>query len=185
MINFVDLEACSLEGGHPTEVAVVRADRSNRSWLIRPDEGWLDRRLWSAEAESLHGLAQDFLIEHGLPAAQVAAEVAGLLADQVVYSDAPAHDGRWLGVMHAGKIQNSVHFAVGGAGIRFGLPPHAGGVDRPEGARDGFGHRDASYRESQASGGAASTDPASRPARRGQPLAHLDAGRAIRGRLGR
>jgi hypothetical protein len=104
MISFLDCEASSLrDASFPIEVAWVDQHGHGEQHLIRPAPAWLDSngcpKDWSPEAERLHGLAFDHLLEHGAMHTVVASRVAECLGapDVQVYSDAPTADGTWIG----------------------------------------------------------------------------------------
>lgn len=114
MILFVDLEASSLlAGSFPIEVAWVDHDGLGESHLIRPADQWLDPDAgtpgWSPESECVHGISLATLMSEGAPVEQVAARAALLTRrDAAVCSDAPEHDGYWLGrLFEAAGIRRS------------------------------------------------------------------------------
>ncbi len=86
---------------YPIEVALVKGG-INKSWLIKPESNWT---YWSVQAESLHGIKRETLLQEGIDAGIVVDEINAFLADEfVVYSDAPQWDDDWI---------NILYFAVG------------------------------------------------------------------------
>lgn len=98
---FIDVEASSLQDGFPVEVAWCSADLTRgATYLIRPDDAWLETLDWSEEAESMHGLTLDRLTTEGRAAADVAERLAADLGGQRVESDNPRADAAWLGMLY-------------------------------------------------------------------------------------
>jgi hypothetical protein len=96
-IAIIDFEAsCLPEAGesYPIEVALAKVDGSTRSWLIRPSPEW---RFWdwSTEAERLHGISREMLIEHGQRPDEVLEELIAEAGDCAVYADCDL-DAYWL-----------------------------------------------------------------------------------------
>lgn len=85
----------------PIEIAAGIPETGDlRSWLIRPEQVWLDEWDWHYEAEQLHRLTRDHLVAHGVPRLQVAREFADFVGDREVVSDNPATEGYWLAVLY-------------------------------------------------------------------------------------
>jgi hypothetical protein len=79
------------------EVALCDDALNVSNWLVRPHERWAGLN-WNDEAQAIHGLSQAYLQAEGLPAEQVAVEIAERLADvRFIWSDNPAYDAHWLG----------------------------------------------------------------------------------------
>ena len=93
---FIDFEASGIApDSYPIEVAVVSSDTSFSS-LIKPARYWTH---WSFDAQDMHGLSQDHLLEQGDPADVVARHMNQLFSGQVLCSDSP-QDGFWLDVLY-------------------------------------------------------------------------------------
>ncbi|MCB5176460.1 3'-5' exonuclease [Microvirga lenta] len=93
-IVFLDFEASSLgKHGYPIEVAWVFASGGEESHLIRPHSSWTD---WSAEAEAVHGIPRQVLMEEGMPLEEVAQRMTTVLTGRALYASAPSWDGQWL-----------------------------------------------------------------------------------------
>ena len=94
MFIFLDNEASSLNlDSYPVEIAWVGEDGHSESFLIRPEPSWTD---WSEDAEALHGLSRDRLIQEGHPAAIVAKRFLAATVNCRIVTDAPAFDRGWL-----------------------------------------------------------------------------------------
>lgn len=96
MLAFLDIEASSLLSPHsyPIEIGWVAADLSaGYVAMIRPEPDWTD---WSAEAESIHGLAPDAIRRVGEPATEVASALNNMLSGANIATDSPGTDARWL-----------------------------------------------------------------------------------------
>jgi hypothetical protein len=99
----LDFEASALgKGSYPIEAAVVDcATGGCRAWLIQPTPRWLTQGVWSGEAAAVHNIPRDAPLAHGLPAAQVAAELAAACAGKRVLCDGGEHDRHWLFTLFA------------------------------------------------------------------------------------
>ncbi len=94
-IIIVDLEASGLHfDSYPIEIA-LRICHKTYKWLIKPENDW---HYWSKEAESLHGISQNYLSNHGISAFQVANEINSCLSKTtgIIYSDAAEWDNDWM-----------------------------------------------------------------------------------------
>lgn len=92
--NIIDFEASGFgEDSYPIEVGVVLANGDKYCALIKPASKWL---FWDEQAEQIHGLSRELLVEHGKPIQLVAAELNAFLAGRVVYSDGWVVDKAWL-----------------------------------------------------------------------------------------
>lgn len=65
--------------------------------LIKPQPEW---QHWDENAEALHGIQRQLLLEKGTSADQVAQELNCLLAGNTVYSDGWVVDSPWLIKLH-------------------------------------------------------------------------------------
>lgn len=93
----LDIEASGFGGGsYPIEVGYVMPDGRARCTLVRPARHWLH---WDDEAERVHGIRRELLIQHGRSAEVVARQMNDDLAGQTVYCDGWAHDYSWLGTL--------------------------------------------------------------------------------------
>ncbi len=93
----LDIEASGLgRGSYPIEVGYVVADGRSNCLLIKPLDDW---RMWSADAEQLHGISRAQLQLHGLDVATVAETLNRELGGMTVYSDAWGNDQSWLALL--------------------------------------------------------------------------------------
>ncbi len=91
----IDIEASGFgRESYPIEVGVVLPDRKCHCFIIRPAEEWT---FWDREAEKIHGISRNTLLDKGLPPEQVASELNQLLHGSRIYTDAWSYDISWLG----------------------------------------------------------------------------------------
>ncbi|MCF5170662.1 MULTISPECIES: hypothetical protein [Pseudomonas] len=92
---FIDFEASGIApDSYPIEVAVVSSDAFFSS-LIKPVRYWTH---WSFDAEDMHGLTQDQLLQEGNTPDAVARNMNQLFSGQVLCSDSP-QDSFWFDVL--------------------------------------------------------------------------------------
>ncbi|WP_294394451.1 transcriptional regulator [uncultured Sphingomonas sp.] len=97
MLVFLDFEASSLgKKGVPIEVAWVFEDGRSESHLIRPAPGWDD---WDVEAEAIHHIPRDTLMQDGTPHDQLARHMVEALGGHDLLASAPSWDGKWLSAL--------------------------------------------------------------------------------------
>ena len=95
-----DFEASGLgPESYPIEAAWSLPNGDIRSHLIRPDASW--PAYWDPNAEALHHITYEIVINDGLPAAAVAAEMNRDLAKATVYFDGEEYDRYWLTQLYA------------------------------------------------------------------------------------
>ncbi|WP_210396268.1 hypothetical protein [Motiliproteus sediminis] len=90
----IDIEASGF-GPHsyPIEVGLALEPEERFSTLITPERYWAH---WSEQAESVHGISRQTLLDHGHPVRQVAARINRRLKGCTVYSDGWVVDKPWL-----------------------------------------------------------------------------------------
>ena len=92
---FIDFEASGIApDSYPIEVAVVSSETSFSS-LIKPVRYWTH---WSFDAQDMHGLTQDQLLQEGNTPDAVARNMNQLFSGQVLCSDSP-QDSFWFDVL--------------------------------------------------------------------------------------
>ncbi|MEX5600408.1 exonuclease domain-containing protein [Pseudophaeobacter sp. C1-32P7] len=95
---FIDFEASSLSpASWPIEVGIARVDQGKvlvDSKLIRPHQTW-SMSEWHEDSAAIHGISLDELAD-AEPAEDVARWLADGIAGELVLSDAPEFDQRWL-----------------------------------------------------------------------------------------
>ena len=100
--HIIDFEASGLgKDSYPIEVGVVLSSGEKYCSLIAPAPSW---HYWDRRAEHVHGLTRENVVNHGRPAAVVAAELNKLLRGKTVYSDGWGVDNSWL---------NRLYFSAG------------------------------------------------------------------------
>ena len=93
----IDVEASGFgRGSYPIEVGVAMPTGETHCMIICPAPQW---QHWDSEAESLHGISRDTLIQHGHDPIDVARQLNQWLAGTTVYSDAWGNDSSWLGLL--------------------------------------------------------------------------------------
>jgi len=91
----LDVEASGFgAGSYPVEIGFALPGGERGCVLIRPEADWTH---WDEEAQLLHRLSRDRLLEQGRSVAEVAAWLNEQLRGMTLYSDAWAHDISWLG----------------------------------------------------------------------------------------
>lgn len=92
---FIDFEASGIApDSYPIEVAVV-SNETVYSSLIKPVRYWTH---WSFDAQDMHGLTQDHLLQEGDTPGAVAEQMKQLFSGQVLCSDSP-QDSFWFDVL--------------------------------------------------------------------------------------
>jgi len=93
----IDVEASGFgPGSYPIEVGVAMSDGKVRCMIIRPQPEW---QHWDEQAESLHGISREILLEFGSPVREVAEQLNQWLEGEMVYSDAWGNDSSWLALL--------------------------------------------------------------------------------------
>ena len=93
-INVLDIEASGFGPlSYPIEIGLVSNTGNRYCTLIKPHFDWND---WSQEAEGVHGISRDQLVNHGVDIVEVASQLNKLLKGQTVYSDGWVVDDPWL-----------------------------------------------------------------------------------------
>ncbi len=94
----IDIEASGFgRESYPIEVGVVLPDGQCRCHLIKPDSDWT---YWDCQAEKVHGIPRQLLLEKGVDLRQVAMDLNDLLGGTKVYTDAWSFDLSWLGKLY-------------------------------------------------------------------------------------
>jgi len=111
---FIDCEASSLSArSFPIEVAWGSELGKIESYLINPSDikEWVD---WSEDSQRIHGISLKQLFEDGVDPHWVCQRMNESLAGQVLYSDVPRYDLRWIQALFTACGQ-SMTFVVGDA----------------------------------------------------------------------
>lgn len=107
----IDFEASCLPRhgrSYPIEVGIA-GDGIERSWLIAPHADWAGWD-WTAEAQALHGLTREQIVQDGLPPAQVLGELALAVGGRRVVADSLI-DRYWLATL-AGAVGEPAPFVI-------------------------------------------------------------------------
>jgi hypothetical protein len=93
----LDMEASGFgPRSYPIEVGFCLPNGHTFCTLIRPEPEWTH---WDPEAERLHHIPRDLVLQRGRPAAEVARLLNAELEGQTVYSDGWANDYSWMGAL--------------------------------------------------------------------------------------
>ena len=93
-IATLDIEASDIHPeSYPIEVGILMPNGDSYCSLIKPPADWLH---WSAEAEAIHGISREELIENGRPVDEVAYTLNGFLKNKTIYSDCWVLDHPWM-----------------------------------------------------------------------------------------
>ena len=83
--NIIDIEASGFGAeSYPIEVGVVLADGRRYCRLIIPLNSW---QHWSEEAQALHGISRQLLLDKGLSVYQICDDLNSLLQGRTLHSD--------------------------------------------------------------------------------------------------
>ncbi len=110
--RFLDCEASSFrKESYPISVAWNDTEGTIHRCLIDPTPipAWTD---WADTAQSAHGIDRERLVRNGWHPDFVAERLTADLAGQVVYSDAPDYDVRWLRRLFADTGRGEPPFAL-------------------------------------------------------------------------
>lgn len=105
----IDIEASGFgKGSYPIEVGVIADNGDVHSWLVKPQDEWTH---WTTEAEKLHRINRQILVEQGVPIDQIANELNALFEGQTLYSDGWGFDSGWLNLLFY-CANKSIHFRL-------------------------------------------------------------------------
>lgn len=92
--HIIDFEASGFGvDSYPIEVGVVLGNGQKYCALIKPARNWV---YWDEQAERVHGLTRETLLNWGKPISLVVDELNEFLAGKTVYSDGWVVDKPWL-----------------------------------------------------------------------------------------
>lgn len=95
----IDVEASGFGmGSYPIEVGVALPDGTGRCFLLRPEPEWSH---WDLQAEQVHQISRDQLIENGLPVREAAELLNRWVDGRMAYSDGWGVDRAWLSLLFA------------------------------------------------------------------------------------
>lgn len=91
----IDIEASGFgRGSYPIEVGICLEDGTVHAILIKPADAWSH---WDPEAEKIHGISREHLMEHGQTPREVAIELNDICSGMTLFSDAWSFDSSWIG----------------------------------------------------------------------------------------
>ncbi|WP_428623420.1 hypothetical protein [Sedimenticola sp.] len=94
----IDIEASGFgRDSYPIEVGVILPNGQSFCHIIKPPHHWT---FWDKDAEAIHGISRQLLLERGRPPKEVADKLNRLLQGKKVYTDAWAHDVSWIGKLY-------------------------------------------------------------------------------------
>jgi hypothetical protein len=92
--NIIDIEASGFgSNSYPIEVGVVNQLGEKFCRLVKPQAGWCH---WDTQAEKLHGISREMLMQKGVSVKLICTELNAFLDRQTVYSDGWVVDNPWL-----------------------------------------------------------------------------------------
>lgn len=90
----IDIEASGFgKGSYPIEIGYALSDQKAVSHLVRPQDDWIH---WSEQAQNIHGISREQLINEGQSVRAVALALNQHLSGETLYSDAWSFDSSWL-----------------------------------------------------------------------------------------
>ena len=93
----LDVEASGFgRNSYPIEIGFVLPNGHAYCALVKPEVNWTH---WDLQAEAMHHIPRNIVVERGLSVQAVARELNHQLAGQIVYSDGWANDYSWLGAL--------------------------------------------------------------------------------------
>lgn len=97
-INALDLESSGFQG-YPIQVGIIKEDGSTYESLIKPHSEWLEELEWDYNAQCIHNLEQDYVIENGASIYVVASELNDFVAGEYIFVDS-YYDVMWLNLLY-------------------------------------------------------------------------------------
>lgn len=93
----LDVEASGLgHSSYPVEVAYASSSGREESYFIKPTSYWLEHGEWDENAERLHGLSHQQLLQQGDNIVSVALQLNKYLCGKLVMCHDLTFDGFWL-----------------------------------------------------------------------------------------
>ncbi|MCF2949353.1 hypothetical protein L0668_14635 [Paraglaciecola aquimarina] len=92
--SIIDVEASGFGvASYPIEVGVINQSGEKFCKLVKPHTDW---QHWDKQAEDLHGISRQVLLDKGVPIVQICQELNQFLSNQIVYSDGWVVDQTWM-----------------------------------------------------------------------------------------
>jgi hypothetical protein len=101
--SIIDVEASGFgAASYPIELGVALSCGKRLSMLIKPEPDWVH---WDVNAQQVHGVSRELLLQNGKPVDEVAKCFNVLLKGQTVYSDGWSVDKPWISALfHAAGL---------------------------------------------------------------------------------
>lgn len=97
--TILDIEASGFGSeSYPIEIGIARYDGARFCRLIKPFASWTH---WDDEAQHLHGISRQHLVEFGLSGVEVCHQLNSFMSGQTAYSDGWVVDSPWLNKLYA------------------------------------------------------------------------------------
>lgn len=112
-IIILDIESSGLSDrapkSYPVEFGWCDLDLNVESFLIRPTKNWLKKGLWSSNAEAIHGISQEQLMDEGISVVEASERVNDAFKGCRVLRDGMQYDPFWYGrLFEAADIKPAV-----------------------------------------------------------------------------
>lgn len=110
-INALDIESSGFQG-YPIQIGVAKEDGSTYKSLIKPHEEWLEDLEWDYNAQTIHNLELDYVLENGRPLHKVAKELNDFISGEDVFVDSH-YDIMWIDLLFEfAEIKRTFHIFV-------------------------------------------------------------------------
>lgn len=97
-IKILDIEASGLSPkSYPVEFGWSDLELNVESFLIRPTKSWLKKGEWSSDAESIHGISPERLLDEGISVTEAADRLNSAFEGCRVLRDGMQYDPFWYG----------------------------------------------------------------------------------------
>lgn len=116
---FIDFESTGFEDSYPIEVGMVGSDGYSYNSYIKPTDLWLNYLVWNPEAEKIHNIKKETIIESGRSVQEVANEIAKAAENNSLFSDNGSFDDGWCNTLFdaAGIEKNFMIYDIAHLGI--------------------------------------------------------------------
>jgi len=96
-ITALDIESSGFEG-YPIQIGIIKENGNKYQTFIKPSEKWLKNLEWNEDAELIHLIKQDYVIENGVDIEKVAQEINRFVDGDDVYVDSH-YDVMWINLL--------------------------------------------------------------------------------------
>lgn len=95
-LGFIDIEASGLgDNSFPLEIGWTKDGIDIHEFFIKPHVSW-DIEEWDPNAENLHGISKDFILENGINSIDIALIMNEHLSGYTLLSDSHLNDIKWI-----------------------------------------------------------------------------------------